>query len=184
MDISNLSTEQQDALLLGRERNTAWYDHEQTIIDEQTGEILQSHKETIRKTSGEPEYVKLYYRTMLAFNGVDDIPLQFILAMADHMTWSNDGKPLYFINTRVVREQICSVCSIKEAMYRRYITRCRESGIIFPTQYRGTYEVNPFFIAQGKWDSIRQLRTNFDFVNGKWSRTVEVADEVNVDVQA
>ena len=55
MDISNLSTEQRDALLLGRERNTAWYDHEQTIIDEQTGEILQSHKETIRKTSGEPE---------------------------------------------------------------------------------------------------------------------------------
>ena len=114
---------------------------------------------------------------MLAFNGVDDIPLAFIISMADHMSWSNDGSPLLFFNTRIVREQICAVCDIKEAMYKRYITRCKDAGLIFPTQYRATYEVNPFFIAKGKWDSIKQLRAGFDFINGTWTRHIEEAVE-------
>lgn len=178
MDTVTLTSEQRAALKLTRGSSTAFYDHEQTIIDEQTGEILTSHRETIQKTSGEPDYVKLYYRTMLAFNGVDDIPLAFIISMADHMSWSNDGSPLLFFNTRIVREQICAVCDIKEAMYKRYITRCRDAGLIFPTKYRGTYEVNPFFIAKGKWDSIKALRTQFDFINGTWTRHIE---EVSAD---
>lgn len=173
MDTVTLTPEQRAALKLTRESNTAFYDHEQTLVDVQTGEILTSHRETIQKTSGEPDYVKLYYRTMLAFNGVDDIPLAFIISMADHMSWSNDGSPLLFFNTRIVREQICAVCDIKEAMYKRYITRCRDAGLIFPTKYRGTYEVNPFFIAKGKWDSIKSLRAQFDFINGTWMRHIE-----------
>lgn len=173
MDSTTLTSDQRAALKLTRESNTAFYDHEQSVIDVTTGEILASHRETIQKTSGEPDYVKLYYKTMLAFNGVDDIPLVFILAMADHMTWSNDASPLLFFNTRLVREQICAICGIKEAMYKRYIGRCKDSGLIFPTQYRGTYEVNPFFVAKGKWDSIKALRATFDFVNGKWTRHLE-----------
>lgn len=172
MDTVTLTPEQRAALKMTRESNTAFYDHQQTVIDETTGEILTSHRETIQKTSGEPDYVKLYYRTMLAFNGVD-IPLAFIISMADHMSWSNDGSPLLFFNTRIVREQICSVCDIREAMYKRYIARCRDAGLIFPTGYRGTYEVNPFFIAKGKWDSIKQLRAGFDFINGTWTRHIE-----------
>lgn len=173
MDTVALTSEQRAALKLTRESNTAFYDHEQTLVDVQTGEILTSHRETIQKTSGEPDYVKLYYRTMLAFNGVDDIPLAFIISMADHMSWSNDGSPLLFFNTRIVREQICAVCGIKEAMYKRYIGRCKDAGLIFSTSYRGTYEVNPFFIAKGKWDSIKSLRAQFDFVNGTWTRHIE-----------
>lgn len=177
MDATTLTQEQRAALKMTRETNVAFYDHEQSVIDEQTGEILASHREIIQKTSGEPDYVKLYYRTMLAFNGVDDIPLAFIISMADHMSWSNDGSPLLFFNTRIVREQICAVCDIREAMYKRYITRCKDAGLIFPTKYRATYEVNPFFIAKGKWDSIRQLRAGFDFINGTWTRHIETVPD-------
>lgn len=177
MDATTLTQEQRAALKMTRENNVAFYDHEQSVIDEQTGEILASHREIIQKTSGEPDYVKLYYRTMLAFNGVDDIPLAFIISMADHMSWSNDGSPLLFFNTRIVREQICAVCDIKEAMYKRYVTRCKDAGLIFPTKYRATYEVNPFFIAKGKWDSIKQLRAGFDFINGTWTRHIETVPD-------
>ena len=65
------------------------------------------------------------------------------------------------------------MCDIKEAMYKRYIGRCKDAGLIFSTSYRGTYEVNPFFIAKGKWDSIKALRTQFDFINGTWTRHIE-----------
>lgn len=175
MDITTLNKDQLAAIkMTGRESTQAFYDHEQTIIDEQTGEILRSHKETIRKTSGEPDYIKLYYKTMMAFQGVDDIPIRFIMSMAAHMSWSNDGSPIIFENTKLTREAICKECDIKDSMCKKYISRCRDCGILFPRSgYRGAYEVNPWLIAKGKWDSLKQLRTTFDFVNGHWERTIE-----------
>ena len=168
-------------LALGIQRNVAFYDHTETIIDQTTGEILSQTSKKITKTSGEPDFVKLYYKTMLAFNGADDIPLQFILAMSGCMTWTNEGEPMLFHNTKITKEQICKACGIKDAMYTRYISRCRENGLIFPKPgYRGAYEVNPFFIAKGKWDSIKQLRTTFDFVGGKWTR-IEETDKPDYD---
>ena len=113
---------------------------------------------------------------MMAFKGVDDVPLSFVLALSEHITWSNDGEPSYFFNSRITRECVEKACGFKKAMYDRYIKRCKASGLLLQTAYRGTYEVNPFFIAKGKWDSIKQLRASFDFVNGKWERQ-EVSDE-------
>jgi len=181
MDITTLTKEQQAALKLTRESSRAFYDHEQTIIDQQTGEILKSTRDTIRKTSGEPDYVKLYYKTMMAFQGVEGIPLSFIMSMASHMTWSNDGQPITFENTKLIRETICRECNIGDVMCKKYITRCRECGILFPRKgYRGAYEVNPWLIAKGKWDSLKQLRTTFDFIDGHWERTI-VTDEEPTD---
>lgn len=175
MDTTYLTKEQLEALKLtrGAERSKAFYESTTQLVDFTTGEIKEERQTTIKKTSGEPDFIKLYYKTMLAFNNVEDIPLSFILSLAEHMTWSNDSSPLLFFNSRMIREQICTTCGIKEAMYKRYITRCRDSGILFPTPYRGTYEVNPFLIAKGKWDSIRSLRTSFDFIKGKWERVTE-----------
>lgn len=179
MDTSQFTPEQLAALKLTRQSNTAFYDHTYEVIDKTTGEILQHQKKTITKTSGEPDYIKLYYKTMLAFNDVHDIPLDFILALSEQMHWTNDGSPLLFFNNRAVQEVICKACGgIGASMYAKYIKRCKEQGIIFPTKYRGTYEVNPFLIAKGKWDSISLLRADFDFVNGKWTRYVhETAPE-------
>lgn len=157
-----------------REKNTTFYTQEQIVTDVTTGEIISATSKTITKTSNEPDYVKLYYKTMLAFNGADDIPLQFVIALSGYITWTNDGEPMIFNNTKITKEQICKTCQIKESMYTKYITRCRENGLILPVKgYRGTYEVNPFFIAKGKWESIKKLRTTFDFVDGKWTRAIE-----------
>ena len=60
-------------------------------------------------------------------------------------------------------------------MYARYLSRCRENGLLMPKKgYRGIYEVNPFFIAKGKWDHIKELRASFNFVSGKWERVTEI----------
>lgn len=177
MNVDMLMTDEQEKAL-NVQRNSTFYEHKKTIVNSETGEIVSESIETIGKTSGEPDFVKLYYKTMLIFNGADDIPLKFILAMSEYMSWTNEGKPMVFNNTKMVKEQICKSCKIKESMYTKYITRCRENGLIFPLKgYRGTYEVNPFFIAKGKWDSIKQLRTTFDFIGGKWERVTEFAED-------
>ena len=58
----------------------------------------------------------------------------------------------------------------------RYVKKSVDNGLLFRTNYRGVYEVNPFMIAKGKWESIKKLRANFDYVDGKWTRIIEYKD--------
>ena len=70
-----------------RTKNVTVYSNEKTVIDEQTGEILSSSKETVKKVSKEPDFIKLYYETMLAFNRIHDIPISFVLSLSKFLEW-------------------------------------------------------------------------------------------------
>ena len=71
MNPSDLTPEQQQSL--GGMKTKTVYERTNYSTDITTGEILRTDTETIKKTTSEPEFIKLYYRTMLAFNGVDDV---------------------------------------------------------------------------------------------------------------
>lgn len=156
-----------------KEKNTAFYTHEETIIDVQTGEILNYTQKTIVKTSPEPEFIKVYYETMMAYNQIQDIPISFVLSLSKFIEWSNQGKPQYVTLNKRVKKIICDDCKVSLPQIDRYIKKSVDNGLLFRTEYRGVFEVNPFMIAKGKWESIRQLRTHFDFICGKWERVVE-----------
>lgn len=147
-------------------------------VDSQTGEMIDT---TITKTSvtgSEPDYIKVYYRTVLAFGGITDIPVSFLMAISSFITWTNDAEPMYFKSDKITRDHICEVCNIHDQMYKRYISRCVKNGLLIPKNgYRGVYDVNPFFVARGRWESISQLRATFDFIGGKWQKHVEILDD-------
>lgn len=149
------------------------YEEQERIIDTQTGEVIQERKLTKSKTDREPDYIKVYYDTMLSFNGIKDIPVSFLMALSAYITYSNEGEPMRFQNVKVTRDDIVSKLQIKDSMYQKYIKRCKDAGLLIPTKYRGTFEVNPFFIAKGKWDSIKELRCSFKFIDGTWKREIE-----------
>lgn len=159
-----------------KDKNTAFYTHEETTIDVKTGEILNYTQKTITKTSAEPEYIKVYYESMMAFNQIHDIPTSFVLSLSKFLEWSNDGKPQCATLNKRVKEIMSKDCNVDVRQIDRYIKKSVDNGLLFRTQYRGVYEVNPFMIAKGKWDSIKQLRTNFDFVKGKWERVATFGD--------
>lgn len=62
---------------------------------------------------------------------------------------------------------------ISISMINKYIRKMVEYGVLFKTEERGTYDVNPWLIARGEWKNISQLRTEFDFVNGKWQYVIQ-----------
>lgn len=157
-----------------REKNTAFYTHEETIIDRETGLILSSIQKTVAKTSPEPDFIKVYYETMMAFNQIHDIPISFVLSLSKFIGWTNKGRPLTVTLNKMNKEIMCSDCEISLPQINRYIKKAVDNGLLFRTKYRGVYEVNPFMIAKGKWDNIKQLRTSFDFVAGKWERVAEI----------
>lgn len=159
--------------LLGREKHTAFYTHEKQIVDESTGEIISSIQETVAKVSAEPDFVKVYYETMMAFNQIHDIPTSFILSLAKFLEWTNNGEPQCITLNKRIKGIICEDCNVSLPQVDRYIKKSVDNGLLFRTEFRGVFEVNPFMVAKGKWDSIRQLRTNFDFIGGKWIRTME-----------
>lgn len=159
-----------------REKNTAFYTHEEKIIDVITGEILDYTQKTISKTSAEPEFIKIYYETMMAFNQIHDIPTSFVLSLSKFLEWTNDGEPQCATINKRVKETMSKDCNVSLPQIDRYIKKSVENGLLFRTKYRGVYEVNPFMIAKGKWESIKKLRANFDFVGGKWERIVEFGE--------
>lgn len=161
-----------------RERNKAFYIHEETVIDQTTGEILNSTEKTIKKVSTEPDFIKVYYETMMAFNKVHDIPVSFVLSLSKFLEWTNDGEPQCTTINKRVKEIMSKDCSVNIRQIERYISKSVDNGLLFKTKYRGVYEVNPFMVAKGKWDSIRKLRANYDFVNGSWQRIIKF-DENN-----
>lgn len=173
--MSSLSKEQELALerALGVQRKTNIYESRETVIDETTGQIISQATKTITKSESEPDFIKLYYSTMLAFNGVNDIPLEFIIALSSSITWANENEPMVFRNDKFTKESFCQKLNIKESMVTKYIKRCCDYGLLVSSNYRGLYYVNPFFIAKGKWENIKKLRSEFSYTDGTWAVKIE-----------
>lgn len=166
-------TSEQDFL---REKTQVVYQSEYTIIDEASGEIIKSERETSKRTSNEPDFIKVYYKTMMAVQGVEEIPLSFLLALSCEIGFSN-GDRVMFYNNKTTRRRIAEYCEVGDNMVTKYIKRSVDKGVLFTTSDRGTYEVNPWLIAKGKWEHIRELQASFRFVEGKWQRVAEVTPE-------
>lgn len=157
-----------------REKNTTFYTQEIVRIDCMTGEILSAEEKTVTKTAGEPDYIKIYYETMMAFNQIHDIPISFVVAASSFIEWTNEGKPIYITLNKRIKQEMSESCGVDVRQIERYIKKAVETGLFFRTVYRGVYEVNPFMIAKGRWESVKKLRASFDFVNGKWERIAEI----------
>lgn len=152
-----------------RGKTNVVYENETTIIDQQTGEILRTEQTKRTRTSTEPDYIKVYYQAMMAVNDISEIPLDFVLALSAQIGFAN-GDRIVFYNNKTTRRSISDYMKIGDNMTTKYIQRAVDRGILFKTADRGTYEVNPWLIAKGRWEHIKELQANFQFVSGKWER--------------
>lgn len=171
----------EQAATLGREKTRTVKEKVSQVVDSQTGEMITTTVDHEKVVGSEPDYIKVYYRTVLAFNGIQGIPVEFLMAVSCFISWTNDSEPMLYNSTKIVRESVCKTLNIGPQMYKRYLHRCVETGLFVKKEdYRGVYEVNPFFVAKGRWSSISQLRAQFDFVNHQWTHHIENKVEVNV----
>ena len=176
MNFEKLTKEQQRAL--HALKTTKVMERMHTAVDYSTGEIISNDIQTFAKTSTEPDFIKLYYGVVLAFNGISNIPIDFILEISKYITFANEGEPMTFNSTKYTQDKIIANLNIKERMYRNYIKRCKDTGLLIPIKgYQSVFEVNPFFIARGKWSEIKKLQANFDFMDGTLVRIVESTAE-------
>lgn len=150
----------------------------------ENGEILYSEKEVYTKWEKEPDFIKVYYRTMLAYHNVTGISIDFICCLSKYVTYANKDKSQMkvYLNSGL-KDDMCDSLGITMSMLNKILKKCIDLGILFKTERRGTFIVNPFIIAKGEWKNIRKLQCQFNFTDGKWTMikesTIDNLDEEN-----
>ena len=148
------------------------YEKQTQKIDLDTGELVEQTTEKILKVKKEPDFIKLYLDCMLTFTGTKHIPSNFLMEICRYITYANNKKKqMYLTLTKREREEIAKELEISISMVNQYISRSIDSGILFKTNYRACFIVNPFLIAKGEWNNIKELRAEFNFTSGTWSYT-------------
>lgn len=155
------------------------YSQVNTIIDGETGEVKEIQESKVVRDSSEPDFIKLYYKTFLSFNNINDIPLDFVLQLCEYIGYANSSDQQMTITVnKMMKENMIKRLNYKSiSSIDKILKKCVSQGLLFKTQYRGVYVVNPFFIAKGSWNIIKKLQGQFDFVNGKWSFECTTTDE-------
>ena len=92
-----------------RAKNTAVYESNNMVTDVQSGEILYQEKSTRVKTSTEPDFIKVYYKAMMAVNAISEIPLDFLLALSAQIGFTNGDKIMFYNNKTTRRELFLSI---------------------------------------------------------------------------
>ncbi|MFE0493066.1 hypothetical protein, partial [Streptomyces griseoaurantiacus] len=110
------------------------YTHETHAVNNETGEVISSSKETIIQFPAEPEYIKLYLDDI---NRLYDLPNNSILyELMKRMDY--DG----LINiSKYGKDMICEKLNLKPQTFANYLGKLKDKDIILPVG-RGTFMPN------------------------------------------
>lgn len=138
-------------------------------INPETGEILSENRiEEWSVPREEPDYVKLYFNAVLEYNCVSSANTPTMLALLKYMSYANvdasNGGQIITLNT-YVRGLICDSLKIKPDTLRKNIQKLCDGKIIRRIA-SNTYQANPYLFGRGDWNSIKNLRASFDWING------------------
>ncbi|MFD3729830.1 MULTISPECIES: hypothetical protein [Bacteria] len=153
------------------------YTHETHAVNNETGEVISSSKETIIQFPAEPEYIKLYLDDI---NRLYDLPNNSILyELMKRMDY--DG----LINiSKYGKDMICEKLNLKPQTFANYLGKLKDKDIILPVG-RGTFMPNPNLFGKGTWKDIYNRRKTYESIKmniiykADGSKTVQT--EFNLD---
>lgn len=143
--------------------------HIQTIIDNNTGEVLEQNSQTwIDEYPKEPDYVKLYIRAWCVFKDIKGVNTSFLYSLLPFMTYAKNDQVIY-LNSELKYDIAKKLnWSEKYALdrFNKEIKKLLNTNILKKIG-RGKFQVNPELIGKGEWKDIAKLRATFNLSNGK-----------------
>lgn len=138
-----------------------------------SGDLKRVISDEVLYVDREPDYIKIYVDTMLAFQGEDTQLSPYIIALCRHMTWANDPHEEFRCTVRtdkIVRNNVCKALGCSESQFFRAVQQMKKSNILIPIEIdgkelRGIYFVNPWVVGHGEWRDIKELRASFVFMS-------------------
>jgi hypothetical protein len=127
----------------------------------------------------EPDYIKLYVNTLLAFK---DLPKQMnalLIELLNIMTFANKeakhGGQLIILNM-FVKNEICERLGIRMSTFKNALTNLTKSGILKRVG-NSTYQANPNMFGRGEWLDIKSIRATFDFNAGTVEAEIQTEED-------
>lgn len=116
-----------------------------------------------------PNFIKVYLDCILTFNGGKYIPSYFLIELCKYVTYDNKkGNQMYVKIAKTERNEIASALGVTDITIKRHLRNCIDNGILFRTNRRARFRLNPFLIAKDEWHNINELKVEFNFTSGTW----------------
>jgi len=162
------------------------YKSDTVTIDRETGEVLKQENTTHIRISTEPNYIKLYINTLLAFKDLPKTLNPILLEFLTYMTYADSsskrGGQIIMTNSymkkSIAQNLNLTIDSINKGLFKL------EKAKIFKRIDVGTYQVNPHLFGRGEWKDIRAVRATFDFNNGEIKAEFETESENTGNVES
>ena len=163
---------------------------EKTVYDTTTGKLERVVTFDNTKQS-EPPFVKIYFDTQLSLNNLNSSLAPYVIEFSKYMTFANDKNYKHMVQTtQIVKSMVAASLGVTLKAVESVITKLIKGGIFIPI-YRETedggivskkkmnsaYFVNPWVIAKGNWNDIKELRQQIDFVKGESCYVIGTSDE-------
>lgn len=139
-----------------------------TTVNVDTGEVKKYEETTHIKVSSEPNYIKLYIKTLLLFKDLPHTLNPILIEFLNYMSYANieenHGGQLIYVNidmkNNIAKKLKLSLDSINKCLFKL------EKAKIFKRVGKGTYQVNPNMFGKGEWKDIKAIRATFDYNSG------------------
>lgn len=144
-------------------------------VNHETGEVTNQEKITHVTIETEPNYVKLYINTLLAFKELPSTMNALLVELLSYMTYANgeaDSGGQLIIISGYVKQQIAAKLNFKLNTVEHNITRLIKSGIL-KRLGSSTYQVNPYMFGKGEWKDIKAIQATFNFNTGEIKAEIE-----------
>lgn len=140
-------------------------------IDPVTGEVTDIIREinatSISRSFKEPNFVKVYYDTLLATIGENRSPLSdFLIAIGKHMV-IEDGMQVVQL-TKFTKEMIAREIGKSPDRVKGYIAECVKLNLLYKigTPRSAIYAVSPFIMSKSKPQDVIALQMNYEARRG------------------
>lgn len=145
------------------------------IIDEKTGELLQS-KTTKISYEKEPDYVKLYLEDVNKILNLKGRANETLLALIRKMNYDNE-----VVLTPDMKKELAASLNVKLNTFEHNITILIQNNI-FIKKGVNFYLVNPNIIAKGDWQTIKTIRMTVTYdKNGRMFQRTYFNNQESLD---
>ena len=142
----------------------------ETLVDS-NGSVTEQIS-TTKKTYSfpkEPNYIKLYFDHLNAFNGIQVSMSPILYDFLKYSTYADpedENGGMILICNKALKERVAKTCevslsrvdhAITEFVKKEYMTRLGT----------GLYQFNPFLFGKGDWRDVYKIRATYDYTNGE-----------------
>lgn len=131
------------------------FEETSTLVNEQTGEVIETLNKKVIQMPTEPEYIKLYLSDLGSIYNLPTGCNPLLYELLKRLTYEGE-----ITISAHVKKTICTKLEIKEQTFSNYLQKFKENDIL-RTLGRGTFMPNPNLFGKGTWSDIMSLRSKY-----------------------